>query len=160
VNGPPEKMNRTQIRILEDLEDGPTAAKGWKHLLDQDPDDLEAAVRTASWLDGLGSDPKIVLQAIAKSSGRVAKNRDLLVRHNPAKLEEIRCDLLFRMRRLEEARDACNTANELDESYGSYLLVKVLLAMGKKKEALVQADLLAKTPGSAQNPGAISMLGL
>jgi tetratricopeptide (TPR) repeat protein len=160
VKGPPEKMNRSQIWVLDRLQDWPTAAKAWKRLLDEDPGDLEAAIRTATLLDDLGTDPRVLLGVIAKTSGRVAKNRDSRTKYNPAKLEDIRCDLLFRARRLEEARNACNAAIELDESYGSYLLVKVLFAMGKKKEALVQADLLAKTPGSAGDAGTLFTLGL
>src|SRR5205807_1481838 len=141
--------------------DMPSAARGWKHLLDEDPDDLEAAIQTARVLINLGTDPKIVLNAISRTSITKAKIRDSRARLNPAQLDWLRCSALFRAQRFEKALAACNAAMEIDPAYGSGALAKILLAMGKNKEALVQADLYAKSPGSASDrAGALLMLGL
>jgi hypothetical protein len=54
---------------------------------------------------------------------------------------------------------ACNLADELDESLGYRTLVKVLLATGKKSEALTLIKDLAAKPGRGRDPKAQLTLG-
>jgi len=51
-------------------------------------------------------------------------------------------------------------ASEIDELHGEVMVPSILLAMGRKKEALVQANVVAKAPGSMLSPYALFALGL
>src|SRR6266851_2912560 len=160
VDVPVEKMNRTHAWFLGYMTDYPTALEVWRKLLREDPDDLEAAVKVATLAPSLKG-PKAALEAIAQSSSKTAQNRDSRnAVFTPAQLEGLRCVLLLRTQRLEEARQACNIAYELDTSFGARTLAKVLLALGKYKDALVQAELVAKAPGRMNDSGALLTLGL
>jgi len=160
VDVPVEKMNRTHAWFLGYMTDYPTALEVWRKLLREDPDDLEAAVKVATLAPSLKG-PKAALEAIAQSSSKTAQNRDSRnAVFTPAQLEGLRCVLLLRTQRLEEARQACNIAYELDTSFGARTLAKVLLALGKYKDALVQAELVAKSPGRMNDSGALLTLGL
>jgi predicted Zn-dependent protease len=160
VSTPVEKMNRPHAWLLGYMKDYPTTLRVWQKLLREDSDDLEAAIKFAQLAESLKG-PKEALEGIARSSGKTAQNKDKRNKvYSPGQLEGLRCSLLFQTKRLEEARQACNTAYELDTSFGARTLVYVLLALGKKKEALVQADLVAKSPGRQKNAGALLTLGL
>src|SRR6266576_1267141 len=102
--------------------------QGCAKLLKEDPDDLEAAVNVSDYAIDVG-DPRAGLEAISKTSAATARIIDGRGgRYSTAELESNRCTLLFHARQLEEARKACNAAIEIDDSWGSRTLVKVLLA--------------------------------
>jgi tetratricopeptide (TPR) repeat protein/predicted Zn-dependent protease len=158
---PVEQMTRLDGYLLvRKIDDYPTALRVWKRILREDPDDLEAALLTARF-EAYLTNPRAALEDIARSSGRTVQRRS---RHDnarsPGRLEGMRCALLLLTHRLEDALRACDLAIELEDFYASIDLVNVLLALGKNKEGLTQAQLVAKSPAGARNALAALALGL
>jgi tetratricopeptide (TPR) repeat protein len=156
----PNKTTRSDAWLLDRLSDYPSSLRVWKKLLHEDPNDLGAAIWVANLLEALEG-PQAALDAIARTSGRTARIVNPRGRKSsPAQIETIRCELLLLARKPDEALKACNLASEIDELYGEVMVSPVLLAMGRKKEALVQANVVAKAPGSMLGPYALFALGL
>jgi hypothetical protein len=132
---PLEQMRGPHAYALEALQDWPTAAKVWKHVLDEEPRDLDAAIRTARMLDNLGTDPREIADVIAKAPGAAPVHRTSAPKPSAAQLEDWRCYELFRARKLAAARSTCNAAIQIDEGYGSRTLTRILMAMGQTKDA-------------------------
>src|SRR6267143_1581781 len=156
---PIDELGRREAWMLEWLKDFPTLKRFWKRMLEKDPNDLEAAMRLAQIEADLNG-AKAALDAIANVSGRTAKNRSPMRSYSPGVLESLRCTFLLRVHRAEEAERACELAIELDERSGQLPLTMVLLALGKNKEALAQAEAVAKLPGRMANMTALFTLGL
>jgi predicted Zn-dependent protease/tetratricopeptide (TPR) repeat protein len=156
----PAKPARSDTWLLDRLSDYPSSLRVWKKLLHDDRNDLGAAIWLAELLEALEG-PQAALDAIAGTSGRTARIVDPRGRKSSsAQIEAIRCELLLLVRKPDEALKACNLATEIDESYAEVMVSPILLAMGRKKEALVQASVAAKAPGRMLNSFALFALGL
>jgi tetratricopeptide (TPR) repeat protein len=157
---PVENMGRTDAWLLDKVGNLAQSVEIWKALLRKDPDDLEAAIRVAPLVD-VFEGPEAALAAISKTSGRTAHMFDKRGGGvSPGTIEEFRCALLLLAGKPERALTACSAAAEVDEHLDAERLAEALLASGRKKEGLAQAQRIAKAPGKMRNAHALFVLGL
>jgi predicted Zn-dependent protease len=157
---PVEDMGRTDAWLLDKLGNTARSVDIWKALLREDPDDLEAAIRVAQ-LVAVFEGPEAALSAISKTSGRTARMFDKRgISQSPGIIEGLRCELLLLVGKPARALSACSVAAEVDEHLDNEFLAEALLASGRKKEGLAQAQRAAKVPGKMQNANALFVLGL
>jgi hypothetical protein len=141
---PVEHMGRTDAWLLDKVGNLAQSVEIWKALLRKDPDDLEAAIRVAPLVD-VFEGPEAALAAISKTSGRTAHMFDKRGGGvSPGKPER--------------ALTACSAAAEVDEHLDAERLAEALLASGRKKEGLAQAQRIAKAPGKMRNAHALFVL--
>jgi tetratricopeptide (TPR) repeat protein/predicted Zn-dependent protease len=151
VDRPIADLERNDAWLAGWLKDYPTSFTIYKKVLRENPDDLEAAIAVLD-LGFLFESPESAIAGVEKLSGKTLKQADRRAPRSPAFFEERRCALLFQVGRIKEAHKACNAAIALDDTKGARDLAKVLLAEGKFKEALVQAQLALKLPPNTNEP--------
>lgn len=159
VDIPTEEFGRERLWLIRQLEDAPRLLEVWRQVFKEDPRDIIAAQVLAD-LEYMLEGPQAALDALRPLTWQQAKTLEPDRGFGPARLVASFCTYLFQTHQLDEARRACNAAMELDPSWGARTLAKVLLAMGKKKEALVQARLVADEPGRMADARTLFTLGL
>lgn len=141
---PPEKLTRAQARALATIYDLPTLAVFWRQELTAHPNDLEAAVGLVLALDSVES-TKAALDAIAKVSGEKEDDGPTPGKTSGGYLESIRCELLLKEGRVQEAMRACELAVKLDRTHGVRTKAKALSATGQHPAAIAQAERALQT---------------
>jgi tetratricopeptide (TPR) repeat protein len=147
----PAQMNAHQLQLASFFKDSLSEAGYWHEVVRKDPKNFDAAVTAARIDYGLG-DPERALEDLVRVPD-VPPVR-------AAEVHELRCNIYFRMRHFPESIDACKHAGQLDETLGYRTLVKALLVLGKKKEALAQALFLSEQPSRARDPKVQLTVGL
>jgi tetratricopeptide (TPR) repeat protein len=154
IDVPPAQMDGQRLLLADWLHDRLSWLTYSLAELRKDPTNAALAINAAGREIGDGDYERAfqVLAAVPDEAAARIPRR--------AYFEHLRCLSAFRTRRYPQAVTACNLAGELDEALGYRTLVKVLLATGKKSEALAQAKEMAARPGRGRDPKVQLTLGL
>jgi tetratricopeptide (TPR) repeat protein/predicted Zn-dependent protease len=154
IDVPPEQMDSRRLDFADRIRDGISELLHSQAALRKNPADEWSALELAQVETRIGDSEQAFNALAAVPPEAVARLG------NRAYFEHLRCLAAFHTARYPQAVTACNLAGELDEALGYRTLVKVLLAMGKKREGLAQAKILAAKPERGRDPKLQLTLGV
>jgi tetratricopeptide (TPR) repeat protein len=149
---PVDEMRGGDLYLLTIVKDYPRALAGFKRQLKENPEDCDMATSVAE-LGGFFEGPDRTLEALAVADPQDSPQRRGWRGCSRGALLGQKAVLLFRAHKLEEARKTVNQAIELQDHLSPMMLARILLGAGKKKEALVQAELAVTEPNPPRDIG-------
>lgn len=143
LQGDPLQTPRAQAEVLALLHDYPSRLRYWSHLLEQDPNDLEAALEVARGENEIGQ-PKRGLELLAHVTNPNPRWHGLL---GASWMEYMRCSMLLQVGKTEEARHACALAVQLGDPWGHVELAMIEADLKHGEAALAHARAAWANPG-------------